>query len=288
MASLKNANKARARSHRERGQVESRAHLGFLEKKKDYRARAEDYQRKQNTLKFLKRKALDRNPDEFYFNMVKTQKTEGVHQERESTEPVHTEAELKLMYSQDQRYINMKRTSELRKIERLKSSLHVLDSETKPKNKHTVFVDSEKEAKDFDAAKYFNTHPALVNRTYNRPTLETLEKDRMGGDLDETDIEEMVRERDSKYSELAKRIEREKQLNVIHQKMETKKHLMRQPNNFPEPHRKERRGSPTTLGYSTHSRTLTVRTQRRHAQNDMQMVQGTPNHIETSNINDYT
>ena len=33
-----------------------------------------DYQRKQNTLKVLKRKALDRNPDEFYFNMVKTQK----------------------------------------------------------------------------------------------------------------------------------------------------------------------------------------------------------------------
>lgn len=33
-----------------------------------------NYQRKQNTLKSLKRKALDRNPDEFYFKMVKTQK----------------------------------------------------------------------------------------------------------------------------------------------------------------------------------------------------------------------
>jgi len=33
-----------------------------------------NYQRKQNTLKSLKRKALDRNPDEFYFNMVNTQK----------------------------------------------------------------------------------------------------------------------------------------------------------------------------------------------------------------------
>ncbi|KAJ8315859.1 hypothetical protein KUTeg_008009 [Tegillarca granosa] len=95
-----------------------------------------DYQRKQNTLKSLKRKALDKNPDEFYFNMVKTQKVDGIHQERESSEPVHTEAEVKLMLSQD---------------------LH-----------------SKKEAKEFDAAKHFNTHPSLVHRTFNRPRLETL------------------------------------------------------------------------------------------------------------------
>lgn len=38
-----------------------------------------DYHRKQNTIKALKRKALDKNPDEFYFNMVKTQKVVCVH-----------------------------------------------------------------------------------------------------------------------------------------------------------------------------------------------------------------
>ena len=38
---------------------------------------------------------------------------DGVHQEKEETEPVHTEAELKLMFSQDQKYVTMKRTSEL-------------------------------------------------------------------------------------------------------------------------------------------------------------------------------
>ena len=31
------------------------------------------------------------------------------------------------------------------KIERLKSSLHLIDCDDKPKNKHTIFVDSKKE-----------------------------------------------------------------------------------------------------------------------------------------------
>lgn len=31
-----------------------------------------DFHRKQNAIKSLKRKALDKNPDEFYFKMVKT------------------------------------------------------------------------------------------------------------------------------------------------------------------------------------------------------------------------
>lgn len=33
------------------------------------------------------------------------------------------------------------------KIERLKGELHLLDAESKPKNKHTFFVDSKKEGK---------------------------------------------------------------------------------------------------------------------------------------------
>lgn len=37
-----------------------------------------------------------------------------MHEKKESSEPVHTDAEIKLMYSQDQRYVTMKRTSELK------------------------------------------------------------------------------------------------------------------------------------------------------------------------------
>lgn len=226
MSSMRNLNKARARSHKERSQPQHREHLGSLEKKKDYKLRAENYQRKQNTLKSLKRKALDRNPDEFYFKMVKTQKVDGVHEKRESSEPVHTDAEIKLMYSQDQRYVTMKRTSELKKIEKLKSSLHLLDSDEKPKNKHIVFVDSKKEAKEFDAAKYFNTHPSLVNRTYNRPTTEMLKKGFHNDNMDEATLQEIADEKKKKYKQLKKRIEREKELHIISQKMDVKKHLL--------------------------------------------------------------
>lgn len=223
---MRNLNKARARSHKERSQPQHRVHLGSLEKKKDYKLRAENYQRKQNTLKSLKRKALDRNPDEFYFNMVNTQKMDGVHQRKESSEPVHTDAEVKLMYSQDQRYVNMKRVTELKKIEKLKSSLHLLDSDEKPKNKHIVFVDSKKEVKNFNAADYFKTHPSLVNRAYNRPTNEMLKKGFLNDNLDTETLEECSKEKKKKYKELKKRIEREKELHIISQKMQVKKHLL--------------------------------------------------------------
>ncbi|KAH3739857.1 probable U3 small nucleolar RNA-associated protein 11 [Dreissena polymorpha] len=222
MSSWKNASKSRARSHRERGQPTARAHLGVLEKKKDYKVRAIDFQKKRNTLKVLERKALDKNPDEFYFNMVKTVKKEGVHQERESTEPEHTEEQLKLMCTQDQRYVNMKRSSELKKIEKLKASLHLIDSGEIVKNKHTIFVDSKRDVKKFDVAKHFNTHPALLGRKYNRPTLESLQS---GGfaDMDDEALQAATSKKEAKYQELKKRIEREKQLNIVSQKMERKK-----------------------------------------------------------------
>jgi len=228
MSSLKNAHKARAKSHRERSQPSHRKHLGILEKKKDYKLRAIDAHKKRSTLKYLEKQALNRNPDEFYFNMVKTVKKDGVHQLRDSAESEHTEDQIKLMYTQDQNYINMKRSSELKKIERLKSSLHLIDSDEKPENSHTIFVDSKKEAKRFNAAEHFKTHPALLGRRFNRPTIQKLKRGDfvdMEKGLDVT-AESMKR---SKYSELKKRIEREQQLTITAQKMERKKQLLKDP-----------------------------------------------------------
>lgn len=83
---------------------------------------------------------------------------------------------MKLMQTQDFKYITMKRTIEANKIRRLQSNLHMTDVADRTKNKHTFFVDSKAETKNFDLAKRLNTHPALLNRKSNRIKLEDLGK----------------------------------------------------------------------------------------------------------------
>lgn len=62
----------RTREHRERAQPAARARLGLLEKHKDYVIRARDHHRKRDTLKALRIRAANRNPDEFHFGMIKS------------------------------------------------------------------------------------------------------------------------------------------------------------------------------------------------------------------------
>lgn len=87
----------------------------------------------------------------------------------------------------------------------MKGELHLLDAHSTQKNNHTFFVDSKKEGtcecsdeadilllidllepegynasfcssvQSFNLAKHLNTAPELVDRVFNRPTLETLE-----------------------------------------------------------------------------------------------------------------
>ncbi len=60
------------KAHKERAQPSYRAHMGLLEKHKDYKLRAKDYARKSERIKSLKRQAEERNPDEFNFRMTKS------------------------------------------------------------------------------------------------------------------------------------------------------------------------------------------------------------------------
>ncbi|XP_070567702.1 probable U3 small nucleolar RNA-associated protein 11 isoform X2 [Ptychodera flava] len=226
MSSLKKAAKSGQKTHRERGQLSSRRHLGLLEKKKDYKLRARNFHRKDDYLKALKKKALDKNPEEFYYNMVNSKLVDGVHHAKHKEE-VLTDEQKKLMQSQDLRYVTYKKVLESKKIEKLKANLHLLEeSEEKPKNKHTFFVDSDREAKKFNLAKRLNTHPELLSRRHNRPTIETLQKARIQGDIDEDSLEYLAKERSKRYKELSSRIDREKELKIVEQKMEVKKNLM--------------------------------------------------------------
>lgn len=77
LRSFDKAHRARSRTYKERHQPAARAHLGLLEKKKDYKVRARDYHSKQDRLRVLAEKAAFRNPDEFYQAMGKTQRKEG-------------------------------------------------------------------------------------------------------------------------------------------------------------------------------------------------------------------
>ncbi|RUS76084.1 hypothetical protein EGW08_016158 [Elysia chlorotica] len=205
--------------HRERPQPEARAHLGMLERKKDYRQRARAFHKKEETIKKLKRKAEDRNPDEFYFNMTRTKKVDGDHQLREASEPVVTEEQHKMMATQDKKYVLFRLSKELKKIEKLKKTLHLIDSSEK-KNSHTIFVDDDNEAKSFDVAKFFDTHPAFLDRTFNRPTLESLKKGKFSVDPDE--LEAVMESKNIAYKELSKRIDRAKELKIIAEKLDAK------------------------------------------------------------------
>lgn len=232
MSSWKKAAKATQKTHKERHQPEARKHLGLLEKKKDYVARAKDYHRKERTLKLLQKRALNRNPDEFYFHMINSKIEKGVHREKDK-EDEHTPDQIKLMETQDINYVAYKRNIEAKKVEKLQSRLHLIDAANEVKNKHIFFVEDEEEEKTFDIAKKLNTHPALLSRRTNRPNLSKL-RDIKIPRVDDNTLATIEQQKHMAYKELYKRIERERELTVVQQKLEIQRALAKEKETKPK------------------------------------------------------
>lgn len=189
MSSLRNA--VKRITHKERSQPTDRQHLGLLEKKKDYRIRAADYHRKRDAIATLRKKASERNPDEFYFGMNRTKVVKGRHvKDKNDENNSKNDPELvKLMKTQDLSYVRMQTLKDVKKVERLQASLHYLgdnpsttaninddsgDSKSTTRKKHTIFVDSQEKANGFDVADHFDTLPQLAGRSFNRMRKSTL------------------------------------------------------------------------------------------------------------------
>ncbi|KYN34692.1 putative U3 small nucleolar RNA-associated protein 11 [Trachymyrmex septentrionalis] len=222
MSSWKKAAKMSQKTHRERHQPEARKHLGLLEKKKDYIIRARDFQEKRATIKLLRKRALNKNPDEFHFHMINSKVMNGVHREKDK-EDQHTSEQIKLMETQDLRYVAYKRNIEAKKIDKLQSQLHMIDAANETPNQHIFFLDDD-EMKNFDLAKKLDTHPALLSRRTNRPTLNAIKNMKLP-ELDNKTIAKFEQKKHMTYKELEKRIDRELELTVVQQKLEVRRAL---------------------------------------------------------------
>ncbi|XP_043464807.1 probable U3 small nucleolar RNA-associated protein 11 [Leptopilina heterotoma] len=113
---------------------------------------------------------------------------------------------------------------EAKKVEKLQSQLHFLDVSNSTKNKHTFFVDEEDERRNFDIAKQLDTHPALLSRKINRPRINNLKTMKLP-DIDEGTFLKAEQQKHMAYKELDKRIERERQLTIVQQKLEIRRAL---------------------------------------------------------------
>lgn len=130
--------KFQGRTHRERAQPSSRAKLGLLEKHADYQERAKNSNLKKTRLKALKKQALVRNPDEFYFAMENTKFVDGSQRSTKPKNVLHDEV-LKILKMQDVKYLEILKNQNIKKLQELTRPI------TEFTGNHVRFFDGEDE-----------------------------------------------------------------------------------------------------------------------------------------------
>lgn len=142
-----------SREHRERAQPANRVRLGLLEKKKDYVLRARDFQSKKKRLHAMKVKAAYKNPDEFYFGMIKSRVDKATGKVRQEAEHEKLAGEvIKLMKSQDLKHIQEMIRTNGAKLENFKAEHAIVIGKhfnsQKIKGNHVKFVENDEELAD--------------------------------------------------------------------------------------------------------------------------------------------
>ena len=191
--------------------------------------RARDFHKKEAAIKTLRRKAEERNPDEFYFAMEHARTKGGVHVSSSDTRNKYTNEQIRLMKTQDVGYLMHKSQAERSKVERLQQNLHLV-GQPAPERKHIVFVDDEKELEKFDPAAHFDTPADLLDRAFNRPRNEQLLKpivvSSTGSESLEKTLQKAEKLRKLAYDELEKRKSRESSLKAVADHLEMQKMTM--------------------------------------------------------------
>ncbi|SCU94729.1 LADA_0G10726g1_1 [Lachancea dasiensis] len=216
------------KQHRERSQVAARSRFGFLEKHKDYVKRAQNFHQKQATLKILREKAQQRNPDEFYHGMhSRSLDGKGMLQKsrlaKDEDSSLSTE-QVKLLKSQDANYVRTLRQNERQLLER-----QTQNTMFKSKGAHTVFVDDQDELRSFDPAEYFQTTQDMLGRRENRLTRDQLSSQALQAGVKQLglDSETLERKKLKKLRQLQQHQDREKQLSGVLQRMEMEREGMK-------------------------------------------------------------
>ncbi|DBA96634.1 TPA: hypothetical protein ACH3X1_015492 [Trebouxia sp. C0004] len=218
-SALKNA--VKRKTHKERSQPSDRRKFGLLEKKKDYLQRARDFHKKENEIQNLRRKAEQRNPDEFYFAMERKRTKGGVTSGSVTEANKYSQQELRFMKSQDASYLALKAQTEMKKVDRLRSQLQFIGAAAP--QQHVVFVDDQAAVQSFSAEQHFDTPNELLTRSFNRPRIAQLQEPDI---LTKHNWQQADRKCEAAYRELQQRNDRHINLSRMAGSMDMEKAVM--------------------------------------------------------------
>jgi U3 small nucleolar RNA-associated protein 11 len=207
------------RKFRERSQLENRKKFGFLEKKQDYKIRAEDFHEKEKRYKKLKEEARLKNPEEFYFKMSKSKLVDGEHfksrDEKDINEKIGVQNKLLNL-------VNFKKSMQIKEKEKMSLDLQ-LHAENN-QSTHHIFFDSEEDFVNFDPAEHFDTNQKLLGNKTNR--LRTSQLQKLDLNNNEEEIKDMQSQKKNRFKILSEKIKNIDNLNKISSALEYQKHLI--------------------------------------------------------------